>query len=121
MDLLSDKRFEFLFEREDANGVRVMPQDVVIAIKDWVDEDETQSAFNPNNAVSPFAAGFSDENGPYEPLRPALRGEERALRQHGRAVPGARGERPLHGGLPGPAHRVPGHQLASPTSTRMTP
>lgn len=70
MDLLSDKRFEFLFSREDANGVRVMPQDVVIAIKDWVDEDKTQSAFDPNNAVSPFAAGFSDENSPYSRLDP---------------------------------------------------
>jgi general secretion pathway protein K len=70
MDLLSDKRFEFLFSREDANGVRVLPQDVVIAIKDWVDEDKTQSAFDPNNAVSPFAAGFSDENGPYSRFDP---------------------------------------------------
>ncbi|OJT16206.1 general secretion pathway protein GspK [Archangium sp. Cb G35] len=70
MDLLSDKRFEFLFSKEDANGVRVLPQDVIIAIKDWVDEDKTQSAFDPNNAVSPFAAGFSDENGPYSRFDP---------------------------------------------------
>ncbi|MCY1076383.1 general secretion pathway protein GspK [Archangium lansingense] len=70
MDLLGDKRFEFLFSREDANGVRVNPQDVVIAIKDWVDEDKTQSGFDPNNAVSPFAAGFSDENGPYSRFDP---------------------------------------------------
>ncbi|WNG59588.1 general secretion pathway protein GspK [Archangium gephyra] len=70
MDLLSDKRFEFLFLKEDANGVRVLPQDVIIAIKDWVDEDKTQSAFDPNNAVSPFAAGFSDENGPYSRFDP---------------------------------------------------
>lgn len=70
MDLLGDKRFEFLFSREDANGVRVMPQDVIIAIKDWVDEDKTQSAFDPNNAVSPFAAGFSDENGSYSRFDP---------------------------------------------------
>ncbi|AKJ05726.1 general secretion pathway protein K [Archangium gephyra] len=70
MDLLSDKRFEFLFSKEDANGVRVLPQDVIIAIKDWVDEDKTQSAFDPTNAVSPFAAGFSDENGPYSRFDP---------------------------------------------------
>ncbi|KFA92474.1 general secretion pathway protein GspK [Archangium violaceum] len=70
MDLMSDKRFEFLFSKEDANGVRVLPQDVIIAIKDWVDEDKTQSAFDPNNAVSPFAAGFSDENGPYSRFDP---------------------------------------------------
>ena len=70
MDLLGDKRCEFLFSREDANGVRVMPADVVIAMKDWVDEDKTQSAFDPTNAVSPFAAGFSDENGPYSRFDP---------------------------------------------------
>ncbi|WPB80428.1 type II secretion system protein GspK [Archangium violaceum] len=70
MDLLNDKRFEFLFSKEDANGVRVTPPDVIIAIKDWVDEDKTQSAFDPNNAVSPFAAGFSDENGPYSRFDP---------------------------------------------------
>jgi general secretion pathway protein K len=70
MDLLGDKRFEFLFSKEDSNGVRVMPQDVIIAIKDWVDEDKTQSAFDPTNAVSPFAAGFSDENGPYSRFDP---------------------------------------------------
>ncbi|HYO52907.1 type II secretion system minor pseudopilin GspK [Archangium sp.] len=70
MDLLGDKRFEFLFSREDANGVRVTPQDVLIAIKDWVDDDKTQSAIDLNNTVNPFAAGFSDENSPYSRLDP---------------------------------------------------
>jgi general secretion pathway protein K len=70
MDLLGDKRFEFLFEREDANGVRVTPQDVLIAIKDWVDEDEVQAAFNPVDPVNPFVAGFSDEGSPYSRLDP---------------------------------------------------
>ncbi|MGZ3461786.1 MAG: general secretion pathway protein GspK, partial [Archangium sp.] len=70
MDLLGDKRFEFLFSHEDANGVRVNPQDVIIAIKDWVDEDKTQSAFNPVDPVNPFANGFADEGGPYSRLEP---------------------------------------------------
>ncbi|HZX43768.1 MAG TPA: type II secretion system minor pseudopilin GspK, partial [Myxococcaceae bacterium] len=42
-NLVSDKRFEFVFDREDANRVRVMPPDVVLGLKDWVDDDETQS------------------------------------------------------------------------------
>jgi general secretion pathway protein K len=70
MDMLGDKRFEFLFEREDANGVRVTPQDVLISIKDWVDEDEVQSAFNPVDPVNTFAAGFSDEGSPYSRMDP---------------------------------------------------
>ncbi len=70
MDLLSDKRFEFLFEREDSNGVRVTPQDIIIALKDWVDEDETQSSFNPVDPVNPFAAGFSDEGVHYDRFDP---------------------------------------------------
>jgi general secretion pathway protein K len=70
MDLLGDKRFEFLFSREDANGVRVNPQDVIIAIKDWVDEDQVQSALNVNDPVNPLTAGFSDEGSPYSRYEP---------------------------------------------------
>ncbi len=70
MDLLGDKRFEFLFSREDANGARVNPQDVIIAIKDWVDEDQVQSALNVNDPVNPLTAGFSDEGSPYSRYEP---------------------------------------------------
>ena len=69
-DLLGDKRFEFLFSREDANGVRVNSQDVILAIKDWVDEDQVQSALNVNDPVNPLSAGFSDENSPYSRYDP---------------------------------------------------
>ncbi|HEY0092940.1 MAG TPA: type II secretion system minor pseudopilin GspK [Archangium sp.] len=70
MDLLGDKRFEFLFSREDANGVRVNPQDVILAVKDWVDDDQVQSALNVNDPVNPLSAGFSDENSPYSRYEP---------------------------------------------------
>lgn len=70
MDMFSDKRFEFLFNREDANRVRVTPQDVVIALKDWVDEDETQSAINLKDPVNPFVSGFSSENTNYDRFDP---------------------------------------------------
>jgi general secretion pathway protein K len=70
MDLLGDKRFEFLFNRDDANRVRVTPQDVVIALKDWVDEDEVQSAINVADPVNPFAAGFSPEDSNYDRFDP---------------------------------------------------
>ncbi|QRK13867.1 general secretion pathway protein GspK [Archangium violaceum] len=70
IDLLEDKRFEFLFSREDANRVRVNPRDVIIAIKDWVDEDKMQSQLNLTSAVGPFAGGFADEGSPYSRYEP---------------------------------------------------
>ncbi len=66
LDLLGDKRFEFIFDREDANRVKVNPQDVVIAMRDWIDEDDTQSALNLTGQGEPFARGFSDENSLYD-------------------------------------------------------
>jgi general secretion pathway protein K len=73
LDLLGDKRFEFVFEREDANRVKVNPQDVVIAMHDWIDEDETQSALNLSGQGEPFVKGFSDENSLYDRYLPRYR------------------------------------------------
>jgi general secretion pathway protein K len=70
MDMLSDKRFEFLWEREDANRVRVQPMDVVLAMRDWADEDEVQSTLNLADAVNPFAGGFAPENSNYDRFDP---------------------------------------------------
>jgi len=67
LDLLGDKRFEFIFDREDANRVKVNPQDVVIAMRDWIDEDDTQSALNLTGQGEPFARGVSDEHSLYDP------------------------------------------------------
>jgi general secretion pathway protein K len=70
MDMLGDKRFEFIFNRDDANRVRVTAPEVVIALKDWVDEDETQSAINLADPVNPFASGFSSEDSHYDRFDP---------------------------------------------------
>jgi general secretion pathway protein K len=70
MDMLGDKRFEFIFNRDDANKVRVTPPEVVIALRDWVDEDETQSAINLADPVNPFASGFSSEDSHYDRFDP---------------------------------------------------
>ncbi len=69
LELLSDKRFEFLFEDEDDNKVKATPQEVVTAIRDWIDEDESQSAYTPVQG-EPFARGFSDENYSYDRFTP---------------------------------------------------
>lgn len=71
MDMLGDKRFEFLWERDDANKVRSNPQDVMLAIKDWADDDETGSAINPTDPVNPMPSGFSDEGSPYSRYEPS--------------------------------------------------
>ena len=71
LDLLGDERFEFLFEGEDSNRVRVTPQDVIIAMKDWIDPDENGDALNPQTLLtSPFVQGFGDENAPYQSFEP---------------------------------------------------
>jgi general secretion pathway protein K len=72
--LITDKRFEFVFDREDANRVRVMPPDVVLGLKDWVDDDETQSSLNVNSlGVVTLQNGFSDEAGLYSRYTPRYR------------------------------------------------
>jgi general secretion pathway protein K len=73
LDLLTDRRFEFLFEREDANRVKTTPQDVIVALRDWIDEDETQSALNLTGMGEPFVRGFSDENSLYDRYSPRYR------------------------------------------------
>jgi general secretion pathway protein K len=70
LDMFGDKRFEFIFNREDANRVRVAPPEVVIALRDWVDEDEVESVIRLTDPVNPIAAGFSDEGRHYDRFDP---------------------------------------------------
>ncbi|MEW6434051.1 MAG: type II secretion system minor pseudopilin GspK [Myxococcota bacterium] len=68
-----DKKYEFLFEKEDSNRVKVTPTDVIVAMRDWIDEDETSSTLNFSGQGEPFLKGFSDENGNYVKYDPAYR------------------------------------------------
>lgn len=70
LSLFADKRFEFLYEDEDSNRVKTTPQDLLISIKDWVDEDQTQSALNLAGDGEVFQNGFSDEAGQYDRYEP---------------------------------------------------
>lgn len=70
LNLLNDKRFEFLFEREDSNRVKTSPQDLILALHDWIDEDEVQSTLNTSGQGEPFLRGFSDENYGYDKYNP---------------------------------------------------
>jgi general secretion pathway protein K len=62
---LNDKRYEFLFEKEDANRLKIPANEIIIGMKDWIDEDETGSSLNLTGQGDPFLRGFSDENGGY--------------------------------------------------------
>lgn len=71
LTMMEDERFRFLFEREDSNGVRATPEEVILAMKDWIDSDETGDAFNPQTRLtSPFVQGFADENRHYQAFEP---------------------------------------------------
>lgn len=74
LDMFGDKRFEFLFEREDTNGVKVTPQELLINLKDWADEDEVQSSLNlSGQGPEVFLRGFADENYNYDRYEPRFK------------------------------------------------
>ena len=64
--MMNDPKYDFIFDEEDANRDRVRRDDVILAMKDWIDLDETGTAIDPTNPSNPFVNGFSDENGAYD-------------------------------------------------------
>jgi general secretion pathway protein K len=64
--MMSDPKYDFIFDEEDANHDRVRREDIILAMKDWIDVDENGSALDPTNVRSPFVSGFSDENSAYD-------------------------------------------------------
>jgi general secretion pathway protein K len=68
--MMSDPKYDFIFDEEDANRDRVARDDIVLAMKDWVDLDETGSGIDPTNTTNPFVNGFSDENSAYSRYEP---------------------------------------------------
>jgi general secretion pathway protein K len=68
--MMSDPKFDFIFDEEDANRDKVRRDDVIIAMKDWIDIDETGTAIDPSNTANPFVNGFSDENAAYDRYDP---------------------------------------------------
>lgn len=66
-ELIKEPRWDFLFDREDANRIRVSRKELFAAIKDWMDIDDTGSNFT-GNPTSPFELAYSDENAVYDRL-----------------------------------------------------
>lgn len=79
--LMCDGRWDPLFDREDANGVRSTREDLLVRLRDWVDENETTSELGVAGGGGaqcglvigqpPFVDSFGDENQLYD------RGEDR--------------------------------------------
>ena len=63
--LVNDRRWDFLFEREDAGGQKTSRTDLAVHLKDWVDDDKVQSSVT-GLVDRPFEAGFGDENFVYD-------------------------------------------------------
>ena len=68
--MMADPKYDFIFDEEDANRDRVRRDDVILALKDWIDEDETGSGIDPSNLRAPFVNAFSDENSAYDRYNP---------------------------------------------------
>jgi general secretion pathway protein K len=79
--LVCDARFDPLFEREDAHGVKTSRDDLLVHLRDWVDPNEQTSELVVDSGSGapcgmvphqpPFVDAFGDENQPYD------RGEDR--------------------------------------------
>jgi general secretion pathway protein K len=68
--MMADPKYDFIFDEPDANRDRVRREDVILAMKDWIDIDETGSALDPTNPQRPFVNGFADENSAYSRYEP---------------------------------------------------
>ena len=68
--MMADPKYDFIFDEEDANHDRVRRDDVILAMKDWVDLRDTGYTIDPTNTSSPFVAGFSDKNAAYSRYQP---------------------------------------------------
>lgn len=66
--LIKDPKWDFLFDQDDANGMRVSRRDLFGALKDYEDQDETSSTFT-GDPAKPFENGYGDENQFYDRLR----------------------------------------------------
>lgn len=71
--MMADPKYDFIFDEEDANRDRVRRDDVILAMKDWVDIDETAAVLDPANPQRPIANGFGDENGAYSRYEPSYK------------------------------------------------
>ncbi|MFL5430736.1 MAG: general secretion pathway protein GspK [Myxococcales bacterium] len=71
MAMIGDPKFDFIFDEPDANNDRVRREDVIVALKDWIDIDENGAAIDPSIITgNPFVNASGDENSAYDRYEP---------------------------------------------------
>jgi general secretion pathway protein K len=71
MAMIGDPKYDFIFDEPDANNDRVRREDVIVAMKDWIDIDENGSAIDPSIITgNPFVNASGDENSAYDRYEP---------------------------------------------------
>jgi general secretion pathway protein K len=76
-ELVKDPRWDFLFDREDANGIRVTRPELFSALKDWIDIDETGASYV--GGLQVFEPSYGDENATYDRLADRYRAKNAPL------------------------------------------
>jgi general secretion pathway protein K len=71
--ILGDKRYEWLYDEEDANGSRTSARDLLVNITDYLDVDQTASALNLGAGNNVLIKGTGDENQPYSRYKPSYK------------------------------------------------
>lgn len=63
--LVSDERWDFLFEEENRHRERITREDFLIRLKDWIDENEVESALDFTLSTGVFVDTAGDEERHY--------------------------------------------------------
>lgn len=69
--LVSDPRWDFLFNEDNLHRERITRQELILRLKDWADEDEVETIFEPSTGV--LGQGFGDEERYYTRYTPRYR------------------------------------------------
>ncbi|HYS10053.1 MAG TPA: type II secretion system minor pseudopilin GspK [Myxococcales bacterium] len=68
--MMADPKYDFIFDEPDANRDRVRRDDVILAMTDWIDNNDTAAVLDLANPRNPIAKGFGDENSAYQRYEP---------------------------------------------------
>jgi len=77
--MMGDPKYDFIFNEADAQNDKVRREDVMVAMKDWIDIDENGSAIDLNSGRNPFVNAFGDENSAYDRYEPRYKAKNAAF------------------------------------------
>jgi general secretion pathway protein K len=80
MAMIGDPKYDFIFDEPDANNDRVRREDVIVAMKDWIDIDENGAAIDPSVITgNPFVNASGDENSAYDRYEPRYKAKNASM------------------------------------------